>query len=45
MSGTCSTHENREIRVKNVVGKPERKRTVGRSRSGWENNIIYGSKV
>lgn len=35
----CSTHEDLRIAYKILVGKPERRRKLGRTRIRWESNI------
>jgi hypothetical protein len=39
MGRTCSTHGRDEKCIKVLVGKPERKRRLGRPRRRWEDNI------
>ena len=39
MGGTCSAYVERRAAYRVVVGKPEGKRPLGRSRSIWEDNI------
>jgi hypothetical protein len=39
MGGICSTHKLRKKCIKIVVGKPEGKRALERSRRKWEDNI------
>jgi hypothetical protein len=39
MDGACSMHGEKENAYKVLVGKPERKRPLGRCRHRWENNI------
>jgi hypothetical protein len=39
MDGACSTHGEVSNAYKILVGKPERKRSLGRSRCRWEDNI------
>jgi hypothetical protein len=39
MGGAHSTHGKHEIYLQNVVGKPEEKKSLGRTKSGWEDNI------
>ena len=39
MGAVCSTYEGDDRRIDVLVGKPEGKRTLGRSRRRWENNI------
>jgi hypothetical protein len=37
--GTCGTHGRGEEIVKGLMGKPEGKRSLGRSRRRWEDGI------
>jgi hypothetical protein len=39
MGGECSTHGERRGLYRVLMGKPERKRPLGRPRRGWEGNI------
>jgi len=39
MSGACSTYGERKGVYRVLVGKPEGKKTLGRPRSRWEDNI------
>jgi len=39
MGGACSTHGERRGVYSVLVGKPEGKRALRRSRSRWEDNI------
>jgi hypothetical protein len=39
MGGTCSTYGKRRVIYRNLVGKPEGKRPLGRPRRGWDDNI------
>jgi len=39
MGGTCSTYGGEESCIGVLVRKPERKRSLGRPRSRWEENI------
>jgi hypothetical protein len=39
MGGTCGTHAEGRGVYKILVGKPECKRPLGRSRRRWEDNI------
>jgi hypothetical protein len=39
MGGACSACGGEERRIKGLVGKPESKRPLGRSRHRWEDNI------
>jgi hypothetical protein len=39
MGGVCSTYGARRGVYRVLVGKPEGKRTLGRPRHKWENNI------
>jgi len=39
MDGACSTYEERRGVCRVFVGKPERKRPLGRPRRRWEDNI------
>jgi hypothetical protein len=39
MGGTCSTYGERRVVCRVLVGKPEGKRSLGRPRSRWEENI------
>ena len=39
MGGACSAYGGEERRIRGLVGKPERKRPLGRSRRRWEDNI------
>jgi len=39
MAGACSMYGGDERRIKDLVGKPEGKRSLGRPRHRWENNI------
>jgi hypothetical protein len=39
MGGTCSTYGKRKVIYRNMVGKPEGNRLLGRPRGGWEDNI------
>jgi hypothetical protein len=42
MSGACSTHGRDDECEQNLIGKPEEKRSLGRSRRRWEDTIrIY----
>jgi len=38
MSGACSTHGEMENAYNILIGKPKRKRPLGRPRHKWENN-------
>jgi hypothetical protein len=40
MGRACSTHGENKNTYKIVVGKPERKRPLGRPRRRWEHNIV-----
>jgi len=42
MGGTCSTAVDRRGVYRVLVGKPERKRPLGRPRRRWEGNIKMG---
>jgi hypothetical protein len=39
MGGACSTHGEKRNAYRILVGKPERKRPLGRTRRRWEDNI------
>ena len=39
MGWACGAYDGGERRVQGLVGKPEGKRPLGRSRHGWEDNI------
>jgi len=39
MGGACSMYEERRGVYRVLVGKPERKRPLGRPRRRWEDNI------
>jgi len=39
MGGACSTYGERRDVYRVLVGKPEEKRTLGRPRHRWEDNI------
>jgi hypothetical protein len=39
MGRACSTHEETHNAYRFVVGKPERRRPLGRPRRRWEDNI------
>ena len=39
MGGTCSTYGARRGLDRDLVGKPEQKRPLGRPRRRWEDNI------
>jgi hypothetical protein len=39
MDRTCNTNEGEEECIQILVGKPEGKRSLGRSRRRWVNNI------
>jgi hypothetical protein len=39
MSGACSAYGERKGVYKVLIGKPERKRPLGRPRRRWEDNI------
>jgi hypothetical protein len=39
MGGACSSYEEGRVVYRVLVGKPEGKRPLGRSRRRWENNI------
>jgi hypothetical protein len=39
MGGTCNTYGKRRGTHRNLVGKPEGKRPLGRPRYEWEDNI------
>jgi len=39
MGGACSTYGGEERAYRILVGKPERKRPLGRLRRRWEDNI------
>jgi hypothetical protein len=39
MGGACSTYDGEDRCIEDLVGKPEAKRHLGRSRCRWENNI------
>ena len=39
MGGACSAYGREERRIQGLVGKPERKRPLGRPRLRWEDNI------
>jgi hypothetical protein len=39
MGGACSTYEGEERVYRVLVGKPEGKRSLGRHRRRWEDNI------
>jgi len=39
VGGACRTHGRMRNADKSLVGKPEGKRQLGRSRGRWENNI------
>jgi hypothetical protein len=39
MSGACGTLGERTVAYRVLVGRPEGKRTLGRTRHRWENNI------
>jgi hypothetical protein len=40
----CSTHGEKKISYRILVGKPERKRSLGRLRRMWEDNIRINFK-
>ena len=42
MGGVCSMYEERRGAYRILVGKPEERRPVGRSRRRWEKNIRIG---
>ena len=42
MGGTCSTFGEKTCVYRILVGKPERKRPLGRPRRRWEDNIKMG---
>jgi hypothetical protein len=42
MGGACSVYGERSSIYRVLVGKPEGKRSLGRLRSRWENNIKMG---
>ena len=39
MGGACSAYGGQERRIQGLVGKPEGKRPLGRTRRRWEDNI------
>jgi hypothetical protein len=39
MGGACSTYRERRGVYRILMGKPEEKRTLGRHRRRWEDNI------
>ena len=39
MVGACSTYGGKGRCIQDLVGKPDRKRTLGRPRHRWEDNI------
>jgi hypothetical protein len=39
MDGVCSTHGEKRNAYRILVGKPERKRPLGKPRHRWEDNI------
>ena len=39
MGGVCSTYGKRKGTYRNLVGKPEGRRPLGRPRRGWDDNI------
>jgi hypothetical protein len=39
MGGACGTYGREERCMRDLVGKPERKRPLGRHRRVWEDNI------
>ena len=39
MGGACSAYGGGERRIQGLVGKPDEKRTLGRPRFRWEDNI------
>ena len=39
MGGACSAYGGEDRRIQGLVGKPEGKRPLERSRRGWEDNI------
>jgi len=39
MGGACNTYGERRGAYRFLMGKPEGKRTLGRSRRRWEDNI------
>jgi hypothetical protein len=42
VGGTCGTHGKWRVVYRILVGRPERKRPLGRSRRRWEDNIKMG---
>ena len=42
MGGACSTYGERRGVYRGLVGKPEGKRSLGRPRLGWKDNIKMG---
>jgi hypothetical protein len=42
MSSACSTHGEKMCAYRTLVGKPEGKRSLGRLRLKWEDNIKMG---
>jgi hypothetical protein len=45
MDRTCSTHGEKKNAYRILVGKPERRRPLGRPRRGWEDNIRMDLRV
>jgi hypothetical protein len=39
MDGECSTYGGEERRIQSLVGKPERRRLLGKPMRRWEDNI------
>jgi hypothetical protein len=39
MSGACNTHGDKRNVYRNLVGRPEGKKSLGRPRRRWEDNI------
>jgi hypothetical protein len=39
MGGACSTHGEKRNACRNLVGKPEGKRSLGKPRRKWEDSI------
>ena len=42
MGEVCSAYGGEEKRIQGLMGKPERKRPLGRPRRRWEDNIKMG---
>jgi hypothetical protein len=45
MARACSTHGDNSNAYRILVGKPERKRPIGRPRCRWEDNIKTNLRV